>query len=91
VVDGFRTPAGMIIAISPYTGYQHSQFLERSHNFCPECFAGWRSVPCHRYACMPYGAGQRKCIGHPMALIEAQWIIAMLARSFLSPLSSPSL
>ena len=82
VVGGFRTPAGTIIAISPYTVHRHPDFWDRPHDFCPERFADRRAVPRHRFAYLPFGAGQRKCIGNNMALIEAQLIIAMLAREF---------
>ncbi len=78
----FRVPAGTIIAISPYVLHRHPQFWDEPDAFDPERFSEQRSAGRHRYAFIPFGAGQRQCIGNNMALIEAQLIIAILAQSY---------
>lgn len=78
----FYVPAGTIIAISPYTVHRHPAYWDCPEEFFPERFADRRAASRHRFAYLPFGAGQRKCIGNNMAMIEAQLIIAMLAREF---------
>ena len=41
-----------------------------------------RSANRHRLAFMPFGAGQRMCIGNQLALLESRLIVAMVAQRF---------
>ena len=81
-VGGFRIPAGTIIAISPYTVHRHLDFWENPEQFDPDRFQPERFAGMHRYAYIPFGGGPRLCIGNHFAFLEAQIILAMIARQF---------
>jgi cytochrome P450 len=36
----------------------------------------------HKHAWVPFGAGQRQCIGRDMSIIETQIVLAMLLQRF---------
>jgi cytochrome P450 len=81
-VGGFRIPAGTIVAISPYTLHRHLDFWENPEQFDPDRFLPERFAGMHRYAYIPFGGGPRLCIGYHFAFLEAQIILAMIAREF---------
>lgn len=64
--------------ISPWVLHRHRKFWDRPTAFLPGRFAGksapWVHMPCY----MPFGAGQRICIGLQFALAEAQIVLAQL-------------
>jgi cytochrome P450 len=82
VIGGFDVPAGTIVAISPYTVHRHPDFWDDPEEFRPERFASRSSAQHHGFAYIPFGGGQRTCIGNHLAQIEAQLIIAMVVQSF---------
>jgi cytochrome P450 len=71
-------PAGSTVAISPYVVHRLPQYWERPLEFDPERFAPERS-PRPPYTYLPFGGGPRLCIGHNLAMIEAQLILATVA------------
>ena len=81
-IGGFMIPANAVIAISPYVVHRHPDFWEAAEVFDPERFSPERSVNRHRFAYIPFGAGPRQCIGNNLAMLEAQLIITMVARSY---------
>jgi cytochrome P450 len=81
-IGGYRVPAGTIIAISPYVVHRHTDFWEEPEVFDPLRFTAEGSARRHRFAYLPFGAGPRQCIGNTLALLEAQIILAMIARRF---------
>jgi cytochrome P450 len=68
-LGNFHIPAGATIAISPYTLHRHVDYWEDPDHFDPERFSPERSAGRARYAYIPFGIGQRQCIGKDMALI----------------------
>jgi cytochrome P450 len=81
-IGGYAIPAGSVIAISPYTVHRHPGFWEEPDTFDPDRFTPQRSAGRHKFAYIPFGAGPRQCIGNNFAMLEAQLIIAMVARRF---------
>ncbi len=81
-IGGYAIQAGSVIAISPYTVHRHPRFWDEPDTFDPERFTPQRSAGRHKFAYIPFGAGPRQCIGNHFALLEAQLIIAMVARRF---------
>ncbi len=65
--------------------HRHPAIWERPERFAPERFAP--DAPARpRYAYLPFGGGQRQCIGAGFALVEAQLVLATLAQRYrLSP------
>jgi cytochrome P450 len=81
-IGGYTIPANAVIAISPYAVHRHPGFWEDPEAFIPERFTIEQSAKRHRFAYIPFGAGPRQCIGNNLAMLEAQLIIAMVARAF---------
>ena len=72
----YTVPAGTILAISPYTVHRRPASWDDPERFVPA-----RPAPT-RFTYIPFGAGPRQCIGKPLALMEAQLIIAMVVQRF---------
>jgi cytochrome P450 len=79
-VGGYHVPAGADVLISPYTLHRHPGFWEEPDRFDPERFNPDRRGDRPRYAYIPFGAGPRFCVGNHLGMMEATFVIAMLAR-----------
>ncbi len=81
-IDGYTIPAGTTVVLSIYGVHHHPQFWENPDCFDPERFRPERMAQQHKMAWMPFGAGQRQCIGKEFSLMEAQIILAMIAQRY---------
>jgi cytochrome P450 len=82
VVDGFRIPKGDIVILVPYVTHRHPDFWPEPERFDPTRFLPENSKDRPRWAYLPFGGGQRQCIGNGFAMMEAQLILAMVAQRF---------
>jgi cytochrome P450 len=82
VLGGFRIAAGSNISISPYIMHRHPDYWVEPKEFRPERFLNGETAKLPKYVYMPFGGGPRICIGFNFALMEAQIILAHLARRF---------
>jgi cytochrome P450 len=83
-VLGRRIPAGAIVLISPWLLHRKASLWPDPHRFNPDRFA---SEP-QRFSYIPFGAGQRICIGAAFAMTEAILILAMIAQRYRLRLKS---
>jgi len=81
---GHRIPAGSIVLIAPWLLHRKASLWAEPHRFNPDRFA---SEP-PRYSYIPFGAGQRICIGAGFAITEAILILAMIAQRYRLHLKS---
>ncbi|MEU8266686.1 cytochrome P450 [Sphaerisporangium sp. NPDC049002] len=79
-VGGYHVPAGSDVLISPYTLHRHPAFWDAPDTFDPERFDPDRPANRPRYAYIPFGAGPRFCVGNHLGMMEATFVIAMVAR-----------
>ncbi|MEV5764622.1 cytochrome P450 [Micromonospora sp. NPDC052213] len=82
VVGGYHVPAGSDVVILPYTLHRHPEFWTRPERFDPERFDPARVRERPRYAYIPFGAGPRVCVGSNLGMMEAVFVLAMIAREF---------
>jgi cytochrome P450 len=82
VIDGFRIPAGQMVAPIMYTIHRHPEFWEAPDKFNPDRFSPAQSKGRHPLAWMPFGAGQRICIGRDFAYMEGTFLLAMFIQRF---------
>lgn len=82
VIDGYRIPAGATVVTLIYNFHRHPDEWADAEQFDPERFAAERVEKRHKLAWMPFGAGQRMCIGKDFALMEGQLALAMVAQRF---------
>jgi cytochrome P450 len=79
-VGGYHVPAGADVLVCPYTLHRHPDFWDRPERFDPGRFEGASAGERPRYAYIPFGAGPRVCIGSSLGLMEATFVVAILAR-----------
>jgi cytochrome P450 len=85
-VGGYRIPAGSTMFITPFTVHHDARHWPDPERFDPDRFAPDRPRPA-RYTYLPFGGGQRRCVGAPLAELEIRVAVAMIARRFrLTPL-----
>jgi cytochrome P450 len=81
---GSRIAPGSIVLISPWLLHRKASLWPEPHRFNPERFTA--EPP--RYSYIPFGAGQRICIGAAFAMTEAVLILAMIAQRYRLRLKS---
>jgi cytochrome P450 len=82
VVDGHRVPAGAEVVLSIHTLHRDPALWPDPLVFRPERFAPEAVAQRDRHAHVPFGAGQRACVGKAFAQQEAAALVALLARDF---------
>jgi len=82
VVDGFRIPKGDIVILVPYVTHRHPDFWPEPERFAPTRFLPENSKDRPRWAYLPFGGGQRQCIGNNFAMMEAQLLLTLVAQRF---------
>lgn len=89
VIDGYQIPKGHEVAVMVHAIHRHPQQWTSPHSFDPSRFAPDLSAARHPLAWIPFGAGQRICIGKEFALMEGQLILArILSRYHVQVLGS---
>lgn len=91
-IDGFPIPAGTDIVSLTYMIHRHPDVWAEPDRFDPERFAGDTSArgvaARHPFAWIPFGAGQRLCIGRDFAMMEGALALAMMVQRYrVSPLA----
>src|SRR5262249_41029664 len=81
-VAGYHLQAGSTGALSPYVTHRHSDLWPDPGGFGPERLLPEQSARRVPYSYIPFGGGQRLCIGSHLALLEAQVIVALTARAY---------
>jgi cytochrome P450 len=87
-IGRYSIPAGAIILFSPYVTHHHPGIWENPENFDPERFTKEQSGTRQRYAYIPFGGGPHLCIGHALAIIMMQMILATVAQVYRLDLAS---
>lgn len=82
-IEDCHLPAGSMVVLCPYVTHRHPKFWEEPERFDPSRFEEAKVSARHDQAYLPFGAGQRLCIGAPLAMAEAQVIVAMVLQRFM--------
>ena len=90
-IGGYRVPAGTSILISSYFLHRDPQFWAAPERFDPEHFRPEAVAGRPKHSFLPFGAGQRVCIGKHFAMTELVLAVATLARThrFVLPDGAP--
>jgi cytochrome P450 len=81
-VGGIAVDAGTFVLLPIWVIHRHRELWSDPEAFDPERFAVGRRDQIHRFAYLPFGGGQRVCIGMGFAMQEAAIILSMIAREF---------
>lgn len=79
---GFDIPRGSIVLNCPYITHRHPDFWDAPDTFRPARFLQDGPPASHPLAYIPFGAGQRICLGEHFAMTEAILVLAMLGARF---------
>jgi cytochrome P450 len=81
-IGGYHIPAGSMVMVAPYISHRNPEFWETPLEFNPEHFSPEKVAERPRYAYLPFGAGQRICLGQHFALLEAVLVLAEIAQRY---------
>jgi cytochrome P450 len=73
-VDGYLLKAGRSAIFSIYNLHHHADFWQQPEQFNPDRFL----LPQKKYSFIPFGTGERICIGSHFALMESQLLLSMI-------------
>lgn len=79
---GFTLRKGAQVLVMPWTVHRHRKLWEQPDAFLPERFHPGNRDRIDRYQYLPFGAGQRVCIGAAFAMQEAVIALAVLLSRF---------
>lgn len=81
-MDGYPIRKGTLVTPLIYATHRHPDYWQKPLRFYPDHFLPAAVENRPRYAYLPFGAGQRICIGNHFALMEATLILADAAQRF---------
>jgi cytochrome P450 len=81
-IAGYAIPAGSSVVVSPYVTHRLAEFWDNPEELDPERFAPQAVAARDPHCYLPFGMGQRLCIGNHFAMMEAQLIVAMVSQRF---------
>lgn len=91
VIDGYPIRKGQEIVVVCYVIHRHPSAWSDPERFDPTRFDPAAVAQRHPLAWLPFGAGQRLCVGKEFALMEGQFILArILARYEVVPVRGRS-
>lgn len=67
------------VIYSQYHTHHQPELYRAPGHFCPERWAGLRPTP---YEYLPFGAGQRSCLGASFAFLEMKMVLAILLQRY---------
>lgn len=79
-IAGYDVLPETVMLFSPYFTHRHPAFWKDPERFMPERWAGKGGAS--ERAFIPFGSGQRICIGSHFALLESHLLLATLAQRF---------
>ena len=82
IIGGHRIQSGQLVFVMTLLIHQHPDFWDNPEIFDPERFAGDDAKSRHPLAYMPFGAGQRLCIGKDFAMIEGTLILSQFIQRY---------
>lgn len=82
-IAGYHVPAGTTVIVSPWLIHRNPELWPRPNEFDPGRFLDPKLVSERpRLAWMPFGAGQRTCVGKALALMELEEGLRRILRRF---------
>jgi cytochrome P450 len=82
VLCGYDIPPNANVDLAIYAVHRHPEFWEKPAVFDPDRFAPGRAAGRHRFAYIPFFAGQHMCLGKDFGLVEAQLVLATIAQRY---------
>lgn len=81
-ISGYHLPKASTILINVYGMHRNPKFWNDPDQFDPEHFNPTNASTAPPFAYLPFGGGQRLCIGNHFAMMVMQTVISTLVREF---------
>jgi cytochrome P450 len=81
-LGGYRLRRGSGIFIMPYVMHHLERYFPNPYRFDPERFTPDNEAKLDRHVFMPFGGGERVCVGAAFAMMEARLILATLVQRY---------
>lgn len=81
-IGDYRLAQNGMVLISPYVLHRDRRYWESPDDFNPERFAPEASSARRRFVYFPFGGGPHQCVGSDFAMMETQFILAILAQRY---------
>jgi cytochrome P450 len=81
-IGGYPLRKGWLVFVIPFVVHRRPNLWPDPERFDPARFTPEREAARPRFAYIPFGGGPRGCIGSQFAMVEAQLIVAAVARRF---------
>lgn len=81
-MKGYRLPKGSLVLTSIYAIHRSPRYWQEPEKFDPDRFSPENADKIEKGAYMPFGLGQRMCIGNQFALLEMVSALAVLGRKY---------
>ena len=88
-LGGVEIPAGAEVTVSPHALHHDPRNFADPTRFDPDRWAPERARDVPRGAFVPFGAGNRMCVGNSFALLEMAVTVATIARRWRLTLARP--
>ncbi len=90
-VEGFRIPAGTMVAASPSVSNRLPEAFPDAERFDPSRYLEPREEDVtNPWSWIPFGAGRHRCVGAAFAMMQLKAIFAVLLRRYKFELTQPS-
>lgn len=77
---GWRLRAGELVVVSPWVVHRDPRWFDEPERFLPERWEAPGVGSGFRF--LPFGGGERACLGQPLVAIEAPLVLARMAQRF---------
>ncbi len=81
-IGGYTVPTGGVVMINTWQLHRHLKYWDQPWAFVPERFLPEHRHKINKFQYLPFGVGERVCIGQKFALQEAVILIALLLRRY---------
>jgi cytochrome P450 len=81
-IDGYDIPAGTSLALLIFGVHHHPDFWDEPLIYRPERFDPERAAQITPHSWIPFGDGQRLCIGRDFAMLEAQLVLSAIMQRY---------
>jgi len=81
-ISGYHLPKDSTVLINVYGMHRNSRFWKDADQFDPEHFNPTNASTAPPFSYLPFGGGQRLCIGNHFAMMVMQTVISSLVREF---------
>ena len=88
-IDGYHIDANKMVFINVHLIHHHPDIWENPTQFDPDRFLQENTTKRDQYSWIPFGSGQRQCIGRDFSLMEGQLILARLLQRYTIEPSNP--